>query len=256
MNRSLLSRVALGLLGLSFGPLLACQMSNPAYDQADAGETRASGDPDLDTTSAEGNTSIGDGDGDTTPGDGDGDTTPGDGDGDTTPGDGDGDTNTGDGDGDTNTGDGDGDGDTNTGDGDGDTNTGDGDGDAEPLCGDGVLDDGEECDDGNANDGDGCESDCTVSNGGDGDGDGGMIMCAFTLDPVTCPECLGNFCCFMDAQMCAQNPKCLLMLPCLAANGDPAFCAEEVEADQNLIPLAMATVGCAEMHCPEQCIQG
>ncbi len=251
MNRSLLPRIALGLLGLSYGSSLACQMGNPAFDQADAGETHASGDGDLSTTSAEGNTSIGDGDGDTSPGDGDGDTSPGDGDGDTSPGDGDGDTNPGDGDGD-----------TNPGDGDGDTNSGDGDGDGDgipPFCGDGVTDQGEECDDGNNNDGDGCESDCTNTLGGDGDGDGdGMMMgvCEVVAEPMSCAECLGNNCCFMDAQACVATPGCLCMLPCLANQGGEMACAGNCQMDPAAIPIAVGTLGCAEQSCHALCIEG
>jgi cysteine-rich repeat protein len=246
---TLLPRVALGLLGLSLGSLLACQMGNPAYDPADGGETRADGDTlgSVDT-SAEGNTSIGDGDGDTTPGDGDGDTTPGDGDGDTNPGDGDGDTNTGDGDGD-----------TNTGDGDGDTNTGDGDGDP-PLCGDGNVDPGEECDDGNAVDGDMCESDCTLPMmGGDGDGDGMMMeMCPFVMNPITCSDCVNTFCCMEGPLACLENPDCVCVVGCLLGGDPELVCYEEVCGGvDNMVPMLVeGAYECIAQHCPQQCQGG
>ncbi len=244
MNRRLLSPI---LLGLSLG----CQMGNPAFDQADAGETQASGDGDLSTTNAEGNTSIGDGDGDasTGDGDGDGDTNPGDGDGDTSPGDGDGDTNTGDGDGD-----------TNTGDGDGDSMSGDGDGDGGGVCGDDVVDPGEECDDGNAVDSDGCESNCTETPMGDGDGDGdgdpNMMQCVGVM-PQNCPKCLEAFCCSPEGLACAADPNCMCMLPCLANMGGEVACASMCNmAGANTIFNATSTLECAEVHCQGLCIGG
>jgi cysteine-rich repeat protein len=240
----LLSRIALGLLGLSFGSSLACQMANPAFDLGDAEETRGTGDGDP---SEDESKTTGDGDGDTLAGDGDGE---GDGDGDPTTGDGD--PTTGDGDGDPTTDDGDGDpttgdGDPTTGDGDGDPTTGDGDG--EPgNCGDGATDPGEDCDDGNLLDGDGCSSECIVENG--------MQECLLVPDPMTCTDCLNGFCCSPKGLACAQSNACKCMFPCLAQNFDEMGCAQQCGADLNTMQNALDTFACAEAHCPAQCLEG
>jgi cysteine-rich repeat protein len=234
----LLSRIALSLLGLSFGSSLACQMDNPAFDLGDAGETRGTGDGDGDLgSSGESKTTSGDGDGDTLA-DGDGDPTTGDGD----PTTGDGDPTTGDGDGDPTTG-------------DGDPTTGDGDGDGDgPLCGDGSTDPGEECDDGNLTDNDGCSSFCTSEAMGDGDGD--MQMCEQLIEPMTCGDCLTGFCCSPEGLACANSVSCKCMLPCLANNFSELVCALQCDADPNTTANAVDTVECADTHCPEECTNG
>lgn len=231
----LLSRVALGLLGLSFGSSLACQMENPAYDLGDAGlgsagETRGTGDGDL-SSSGESKTTTGDGD----PSTGDGD--PGTGDGDPTTGDGD--PTTGDGDGDPTTGDGDG---------DGDPTTGDGDGDGGSDCGNGIIEPGEDCDDGNANDLDECTNNCTLSGVDPNE-------CMAVAEPETCTECLNGNCCNPDGLFCAGNMACMCLLACLTNEGE-MFCMQECMTDLNVLAKAAATLPCAQAHCPAQCIEG
>jgi cysteine-rich repeat protein len=237
---TLLPRIALGLLGLSLGSSLACQMTNPAFDLGgDSDETRGNADT-LEGNSESNSESSGSnstGDGDPSTGDGD-------------PSTGDGDPNTGDGDPTT---------------GDGDPTTGDGD---SQICGDGIVDPGEECDDGNSNDGDGCSGNCTVesdsdSDSGDGDGDDGGIKldmmlaeeCMVNLDPVTCEDCVSSLCCFPAPMDCLDNPKCLCVVDCLLGgqNGEIACFQQICQVDGNDAALIDEAFPCIEDHCAMQC---
>lgn len=226
----LLSRLALGLLGLSFGSSLACQMENPAFDLGDASETRGTGDGDP---SSESKTTTGDGD-DTLAGDGDGDPSTGDGD----PTTGDGDPTTGDGDGDPTTGDGDG---------DGDPSTGDGDGDGDPFCGNGMVEGDEECDDGNGIDLDACANNCTVN-------ENDPFECMAVVDPENCMQCLNGECCDDAGLFCAGNMSCLCLLACLGNGNDEGLCMQMCGPDPNVFTKAVATLPCAVAHCPLLCV--
>jgi cysteine-rich repeat protein len=240
---NLLPRNALGLLVLSIGTSLSCQMSNPAYDFAEADETRGTGDGDED--SAESNAS---GDGD--PSTGDGDPSTGDGD----PSTGDGDPSTGDGDGDPTTGDGDpstGDGDPT---GDGDLSTGDGDGEPAGFCGDGVVDVGEECDDGNDFDEDNCTNSCTFFMP---DMDGGMLECSMNMNPQTCHECVSTFCCFPLALDCVDSMACACVVGCLLEGmNSEMICHQTCGAEQSDIDLVPDALPCMQEMCMQQCSGG